>query len=78
MEERAKMLKPSGDFISVSTINGDTEWFPYEENMRIIELKREIGEKLGLKVEQQRLVYNDTNLKVNALKWFTKCKEMSR
>ncbi|XP_053401088.1 uncharacterized protein LOC128557590 [Mercenaria mercenaria] len=66
LEQRAMMLKPSGDLISVSTINGDTEWFPFRANMRIVELKREIGEKLGLKVEQQRLIYNDKNLKGDA------------
>ena len=57
-------MKPGCELISISTINGDTEWFPFRPNMRIIELKREISEKLGIKTEQQRLIHNDTNLKV--------------
>ncbi|XP_060554246.1 uncharacterized protein LOC132715275 isoform X2 [Ruditapes philippinarum] len=62
-EQQARLMKPGCELISVSTMNGDTEWFPFRANMRIIELKREINEKLGIKVEQQRLIYNDTNLK---------------
>ncbi|XP_053401087.1 uncharacterized protein LOC123549658 [Mercenaria mercenaria] len=66
LEQRTKLLKPGGDLISISTINGDTEWFPFRPYMRIGDLKQEISEKLGVRVEEQRLIYNDTNLKTDA------------
>lgn len=65
-EQQARLMKPGCELISVSTMNGDTVWFPFRANMQIIELKREINEKLFIKVEQQRLIYNDTNLKGDA------------
>lgn len=61
-----KILRPSGEFLSVSTISGDTEWFPYNSKMKISDLKREIMQKLKLKIEQQKLIYNEDILKGDA------------
>ena len=48
----------------VSTMNGDTEWFPYNASMTVQELKKKIEGKFHLKPEQQRLIYKDEPLKV--------------
>ena len=56
--------RPEGDAVGVSTISGDTEWFPYRAHMTIRELKVEVGNRLKLKPDQQRFVYNETILKV--------------
>ncbi|XP_045193849.2 uncharacterized protein LOC123549653 [Mercenaria mercenaria] len=63
MKQRAQLLRPQGNVISVSTINGDTEWIPFHVSMRIDDIKDEIHQRLHLPKEQQRLLYNDTNLK---------------
>ena len=57
-------MKPDEDSFMVATINGDTEWFPYNSKMTIQELKIKIEQKFRLKPEQQRLIYKDKPLKV--------------
>lgn len=63
---QAEILRPSGEFVSVSTISGDTEMFKFNSSMKVIDLKTEIMKKLNLKTEQQKLIYNETILKSDA------------
>lgn len=54
-----------GPVISVSAMNGDTAWVPFNPRMTVSELKREVENQLGIKETQQKILYAERGLKVN-------------
>ncbi|KAL4235120.1 hypothetical protein ACF0H5_006758 [Mactra antiquata] len=66
LEKRTEMIKSAGEFISVSTITGNTEWLQYKPDMKIADLKRDVAQKLELNEKHLRLIYDDQNLKSGA------------
>ncbi|KAL4228962.1 hypothetical protein ACF0H5_012002 [Mactra antiquata] len=62
IEKTNQMMRDSGK-MSVFAMNGDTAWIDYRENMTITEIKREVESQLGIKQENQKILYNEKGLK---------------
>lgn len=65
VENRKLVSKSEGPVFSVSAMNGDTAWIPYNPGMTISELKREVESQLCIKETQQNLLYGERGLKDN-------------
>ncbi|XP_053401083.1 uncharacterized protein LOC123549659 isoform X1 [Mercenaria mercenaria] len=62
-ENRKLMTGYGGPVFSVSAMNGDTAWVPYNPRMTVADLKREVEIQLGIKESQQKILYKERGLK---------------
>lgn len=65
IESRRNLAGDGGPVISVSAMNGDTAWLPYNPKMTIAELKKEVESQIGIKESQQKILFNERSLKVS-------------
>ena len=61
---RKYMTGYDGPVLSVSAMNGDTAWIPFNPDMSVLELKTEVRKQLGIHEQQQKIIYNERGLKV--------------
>ena len=57
---------PGSEVITVATMNGDTAWIPFDTNMTIAELKKQVQKELNIDEKKQKLLYNEKVLKVSS------------
>ena len=67
LAETKMAAHPGCEMITVATMNGDTAWIPYKENMTIAELKTCVRDELNIKESNQKLLYNEQGLKVGLM-----------
>lgn len=65
LEENRKKPELEGPMISVSAMNGDTVWLPYDANLTIQTLKEKVQAELGVSASQQKILFKEQGLKVN-------------
>jgi len=53
--------------LTISLLTGESIEVPYSSSMEVLELKRNIMERLNHDINKQRLLYNDKELKVSVV-----------
>ncbi|KAL3869273.1 hypothetical protein ACJMK2_041976 [Sinanodonta woodiana] len=62
-ENQKKAFSSDKDMLCVSTMNGDTMWIEYKEEMTIQSLKEKVKQHFSVEEKQQRLLFNGLRLK---------------